>query len=108
MDDLLNEIRARLAQLPPVVRYEPEPEPQPAPESLGKHPVQIRREGNVYFVEAPWLLQVLRTIRFDDSESMQYFERVLNECGVIDALRAAGCTEGDTVSMYDLEFDFVD
>ena len=24
------------------------------------------------------------------------------------ALRAAGCTEGDTVSMYDLEFDFVD
>ncbi len=108
VDDLLNEIRARLAQLPPVVRYEPEPEPQPAPESLGKHPVQIRREGNVYFVEAPWLLQVLRTIRFDDSESMQYFERVLNECGVIDALRAAGCTEGDTVSMYDLEFDFVD
>ena len=108
VDDLLNEIRARLAQLPPIVRYEPEPEPQPAPESLGKHPVQIRREGNVYFVEAPWLLQVLRTIRFDDSESMQYFERVLNECGVIDALRAAGCTEGDTVSMYDLEFDFVD
>ena len=108
VDDLLNEIRARLAQLPPVVRYEPEPEPQPAPESLGKHPVQIRREGNVYFVEAPWLLQVLRTIRFDDSESMQYFERVLNECGVIDALRAAGCAEGDTVSMYDLEFDFVD
>ena len=108
VDDLLNEIRARLAQLPPVVRYEPEPAPQPAPESLGKHPVQIRREGNVYFVEAPWLLQVLRTIRFDDSESMQYFERVLNECGVIDALRAAGCTEGDTVSMYDLEFDFVD
>ena len=108
VDDLLNEIRARLAQLPPIVRYEPEPAPQPAPESLGKHPVQIRREGNVYFVEAPWLLQVLRTIRFDDSESMQYFERVLNECGVIDALRAAGCIEGDTVSMYDLEFDFVD
>ena len=108
VDDLLNEIRARLAQLPPVVRYEPDPEPQLAPESIGKHPVQIRREGNIYFVEGAWLLQVLRTVRFDDSESMRYFERVLNECGVIDALRAAGCTEGDTVSMYDLEFDFVD
>ena len=27
--------------------------------------------------------------------------------GVIDALREAGIQEGDTVSMYDLEFDFV-
>ena len=28
--------------------------------------------------------------------------------GVIDALREAGCGEGDTVSMYDLEFDFIE
>lgn len=108
VDELLNEIRARLATLQPVIRYEPEPLPQLQPEQIGKHPVQIRRDGNVFFVEGDWLLQVLRTVRFDDYESMQYFERVLNECGVIDALRAAGCTEGDTVSLYDLEFDFVE
>ena len=108
VDELLNEIRARLATLQPVIRYEPEPLPQLQPEQIGKHPVQIRRDGNVFFVEGDWLLQVLRTVRFDDYESMQYFERVLNECGVIDALRAAGCTEGDTVLLYDLEFDFVE
>lgn len=108
VDELLNEIRARLATLQPVIRYEPEPLPQLQPEQIGKHPVRIRRDGNVFFVEGDWLLQVLRTVRFDDYESMQYFERVLNECGVIDALRAAGCTEGDTVSLYDLEFDFVE
>lgn len=108
VDELLNEIRARLATLQPVIRYEPEPLPQLQPEQIGKHPVQIRRDGNVFFVEGDWLLQVLRTVRFDDYESMQYFERVLNECGVIDALRAAGCAEGDTVSLYDLEFDFVE
>ena len=43
----------------------------------------------------------------DDYESLQYFQRVLISSGVIDALREEGIQEGDTVSMYDLEFDFV-
>ena len=46
-------------------------------------------------------------VDFDDYESLQYFQRVLIHTGVIDALREAGIQEGDTVSMYDLEFDFV-
>lgn len=108
VDELLNEIRAQLAKLPPVLRYDPEPAVQPEPTELGKKGVQIHREGDVFFVEAAWLLQVMRSVNFGDSESLQYFERVLNECGVIDALRAAGCGEGNTVSIYDLEFDFVE
>ena len=48
------------------------------------------------------------TIDFDDYESLQYFQRVLIHSGVIDALRNAGIEEGDTVSLYDLEFDFVE
>ncbi|MBQ4257541.1 MAG: Obg family GTPase CgtA, partial [Clostridia bacterium] len=40
--------------------------------------------------------------------SLQYFERVLTKSGVIDALREAGCGEGDTVSIYDVEFDFME
>ncbi len=47
------------------------------------------------------------TIDFDDYESLQYFQRVLIHSGVIDALRNAGIVEGDTVSLYDLEFDFL-
>ena len=47
-------------------------------------------------------------IDFDDYESLQYFQRVLISSGVIQALRDAGCEEGNTVSMYELEFDFVD
>ena len=59
-------------------------------------------------VEADWLLPVLRSINFDDYESLQYFQRVLIQTGVIDALREAGVQEGDTVSLYDLEFDFME
>jgi GTP-binding protein len=37
-----------------------------------------------------------------------HFEKVLRENGVIKALEDAGCGEGDTVSIYDFEFDFVE
>ena len=59
-------------------------------------------------MEAPWLERILLTVDFDDSESLQYFQRVLIQTGVIDALREAGCAEGDTVDIYGLEFDFVE
>ena len=41
-------------------------------------------------VEAPWLERIMQTVDFDDSESLQYFQRVLIQTGVIDALREAG------------------
>ena len=65
-------------------------------------------EGKAQMVNnADWLLKLISAVDFDDYESLQYFQRVLIHTGVIDALREAGIQEGDTVSMYDLEFDFV-
>ena len=32
----------------------------------------------------------------------------MRQTGIIDALRKAGIQEGDTVIVYDVEFDFVD
>jgi GTP-binding protein len=50
----------------------------------------------------------MRSINFDDYESLNYFQNVLTKNGVFDALREAGISEGDTVSLYDVEFDFVE
>ena len=61
----------------------------------------------MFFVEGEWLLRLMQGINFDDYESLQYFQRVLQSAGVIDALVKAGVAEGDTVSLYDFEFDFV-
>lgn len=105
---LVNKIAALLSTLPPVVHYEPEPMPQPDAESLERRDVSVRKLGDLYLVEADWLFQIMQSVNFDDYESLQYFQRVLIQTGVIDALRAAGVEEGDTVSIYDLEFDFVD
>lgn len=107
VDPLLKRIQELLSKLPPMIRYEPEPEPVKPVEEVGKHDVKITVEDGVYMVEGEWLLQIMKSVNFDDYESLQYFQRVLISSGVIDALREEGIQEGDTVSMYDLEFDFV-
>ena len=50
----------------------------------------------------------MRGINFDDYESLNYFQKVLVNGGVIEALRQKGVQDGDTVSIYDIEFDFME
>ena len=107
VDPLLKRIQELLSKLPPILRYEPEAVPVKPAEEIGRHDVKITIEDGVYKVEGEWLLSIMKSVNFDDYESLQYFQRVLIASGVIDALREAGIQEGDTVSMYDLEFDFV-
>ncbi|WP_195983467.1 GTPase ObgE [Clostridium sp. D33t1_170424_F3] len=108
VDPLLNRISELLSKLPPVLHYEPEPEPQKPVDAFEKNQVKITNQDRIYLVEGEWLLQVINSVNFDDYESLQYFQRVLIQTGVIDALREAGIEEGDTVSIYDIEFDFVE
>lgn len=108
VDDLLNCILEYLSKLPPIVTYEAEPVPMKPVEEFTQTHVDVRVEDGVYFVEGKWLLQLMDSVNFDDYESLQYFQRVLINTGVIDALRGAGINEGDTVNIYDLEFDFVE
>ena len=108
VEPLLKEIQEQLSKLPPIVRYEPEPEILPDADSLAGQEIKVNCQDGVYFVQADGLLRVLRMIDFSDSDSVQYFQRVLISSGVIDALKEAGIEEGDTVSLYDFEFEFVE
>ena len=49
----------------------------------------------------------MNQINFDDYESLNYFQRALQKGGVFEALEAKGCVDGDTVSIYEFEFDYV-
>ena len=108
VDSLLKKILEMLSKLPPITKYEAEPAPIVQPEKIDKSAVKITKNDGVYFVEAKWLFNIMKSVNFDDYESLQYFQRVLINGGVIDALREAGINEGDTVSIYELEFDFVE
>ncbi len=108
VEPLLNKIREMLSKLPPIARYEAEPAPVVSVEDFDDHSVTIKNVNGIYTVEADWLLQVMKGINFDDYESLNYFQKVLINGGVIEALRQKGCTDGDTVSIYDVEFDFME
>ena len=52
--------------------------------------------------------RLLGSINFDDNESRMYFDRVLRESGVFERMEAMGIKDGDTVSIYNLEFEYRD
>ena len=99
----------KLKDLPPVTIYEPEysEEDEAIANSVGARETIVRRENDKFIVEGEWLYNFMGQINFDDYESLNFFQRVLIKNGVIDKLRQAGVEEGDTVSIYDFEFDFV-
>ena len=103
--ELMEACAKALAKLPPLRVFEAEPEPLPDL-SVPREP-KITVQDGVYMVEADWLLPILRTVDMEEYDSLQYMERVLQQSGVIQALRDAGIQEGDTVSLYDFEFEFV-
>ncbi len=105
--EVINAVWNKLKTLPPLKRYEAEIIPVEMYEKSADKGFTITVRDNVYFVEAPWLLKILQRCDLDDYESLQYFQRVLISSGIIDALHERGIQEGDTVSIYDLEFDFV-
>ncbi len=104
---LIDYTAAELAKLPPLKVYEVEPEPVEDYTIAKKRDFTLKVEEGIYIVEAPWLLKILETVDPDDYESLQYFQRVLQSSGIIDALIDAGVRDGDTVSVYDIEFDYV-
>ena len=68
---------------------------------------EIYKKNGKFFVEGEWLYNFMGQINFNDYESLNFFQRVLDKSGVFKALEAKGCHDGDTVSIYDFEFDFV-
>ena len=106
IDALVKAAAKRLESLPPIEYYETEYVQEEVADT-GDRSVDIRLEDGVYIVEGDWLYNFMGSINFDDRESLSYFQRVLKSSGLIEKLEAAGVRDGDTVSIYDFEFDFV-
>ena len=109
LSELVRLTSENLSTLPPLTVYDAEvlPEEDVSVASSGARETIVRRENEKFVVEGEWLFNFMGQINFSDYESLNFFQRVLIKNGVIDKLREAGVEEGDTVSIYDFEFDFV-
>ncbi len=105
--ELMNAVWNKLKDLPPVKEYETEEIPV---ESIIKNSngfkITVVEEG-YYLVEADWFPKVLKGIDTEDYEALQYMQRVLEKSGIFDALKEKGIQEGDIVSLYDIEFEYI-
>lgn len=105
--EVINAVAKRLKTLPPIKRYEAQEIPVEMFERQKDTGFTVREEDGVFIVEAPWLLKILQRTDMDDYESLQYFQRVLHSSGILDKLESMGIQQGDTVEIYDLEFDYM-
>ena len=94
-----------LEHLPPITVYEPTYVERP-PEVDTSGEMDIQQFDDTWVVEAPWLQQLIASVNFGDFESRNWFDQKLRQSGLFDKLEEMGIQDGDTVSMYNLEFEY--
>ena len=103
--ELMKHCAQELQDLPPVAVFEPTyVERLPEVDTSGE--VSIEKYDDTWVVEAPWLQRLMSNVNFSDYESRSWFDRQLRASGLFDKLEAMGIQDGDTVSLYDLEFEY--
>ena len=103
---LVGKAAEMLSVLPPVTVYEPEYVPKP-PAVDSADSLDIRRsDDGTWLVDGTWLQRLMGSVNFADYESRMWFDKMLRESGLFRRLEEMGIQDGDTVSMYDWEFEY--
>ncbi|MBR5309300.1 MAG: GTPase ObgE [Clostridia bacterium] len=106
-DELCELIAKKLKDLPPIKVFTPEYIPEEETVDIdADSEITITRENDTFYVECPRIVKVLNSINFNDRESFAYFQKILRSTGIIDALEEKGIVDGQTVNLYDVEFDY--
>lgn len=99
----VSEQLSKLDQTPVVFEQEYFPEDELLYEDL---PYTVEREDDMFVVEGPRIEKMLGYTNLDSEKGFAFFQRFLKETGILEQLEEAGIEEGDTVRMYDLQFDY--
>ena len=104
VDFLVKTISKNLDELPPIEEYVP----NYLPENKNlERKFSIEVKNGTYYIDAPWMENVLRGVNFEDYESLQYLHRVLCDSGINAELEKMGICDGDSVDLQGFEFEFV-
>ncbi|QNU68795.1 GTPase ObgE [Ruminiclostridium herbifermentans] len=106
LKELMYYISNTLSTLPDTILIDENKDEEVVYTAKDEKPFDIHIDNGVYVVEGNWLRKVLGSTNLDNYESLQYFQRALKKKGVIAALEEMGIQEGDTVRIYDTEFDY--
>lgn len=106
LDEMLAAVAALLRDYPEDIVFEEDYEEyDEAPEDTA--PFTIEQYDDHYFVvEGTGVEKMMGYTNIDTEKGFAFFQKYLREKGIIDALEEKGIQEGDTVKIYDLEFEF--
>ena len=80
----------------------------PELDAIEEEGLQVEIEDGVYVVTGKALRRIMYSVNFEDMESIQFFQKAMESQGVFDKLREMGIEDGDTVKIYEIEFEFYD
>ena len=69
-----------------------------------KQGFEIEQKDGEFIVSGPDVDRLMARVNLEENESLYYFQKMLNNLGIEEALKAAGVKEGDTVRFNDWEF----
>ena len=105
IDELLAKTAKLLEEMPDTITFDEDYEEfDEGAEIHQKFTVEALEDR--YAVEGEGLRRMLGYTNLDTEKGFAFFQRYLREKGIIAALEEAGITEGETVQMYDLLFDY--
>ena len=104
----LNELISYAAELLDKIPVEEEHYEMFVPEEKKFTYTISRDDKGVFIIEGSFVDRLLESVNIYDSQSMRYFQKVLEKWGIISKLKEMGIKYGDTVRLNDFEFDFVE
>lgn len=105
--ELIYLMKKKLDVLPPLTVYETEVTEDELFDSELDEGITVTRKDGVWEVEGELLYRIMGRINFDDRESMAYFDRTMRRYGIFESMEKQGVKDGDTVSLYGFEFEYI-
>jgi len=103
--ELLYYVREQLDNIkesPTVFEREFQPE-----QIISTEPFTVEKtEDNIFVVEGSRIERMLGYTNLESEKGFDFFQKFLKDNGILEQLEALGIHEGDTVKMYNLEFDY--
>ena len=107
LDELLGAVANILKDYPDDIVFEEDYEEYIEYEDVENEPFTIQKLSDTYYVvEGVGVEKMVGYTNIDTEKGFAFFQRYLREKGIIDKLEEEGIQEGDTVRIYDLEFDY--
>ncbi|MFI3174545.1 MAG: GTPase ObgE [Bacillota bacterium] len=106
LDDLLTAVGKIIKNFPEDIIFEEEYEEYDEV-AVDREPftIEVVRE-DYYLVSGVGVEKMIGYTNIETEQGFAFFQKYLKEKGIIEALEEAGIKEGDTVRIYDLEFEF--